>query len=117
MRLRVLFGLIVASLTLPFAAPAQQPPASPPPAAPAAAPSAKPKPPRGGRFQRGAAAPPIAELGESPVTGKKVVVKEGRFGPYITDGETNANVPNGTKPEDIDVDQALSLLAARLEEP
>ena len=68
-----------------------------------------------GRFGRAAPAAPIKEFGESPVTGKPVRVLNGRYGPYITDGDTNANVPNGTKPEDIDVDQALSLLAARLE--
>ena len=67
----------------------------------------------GGRFQRGAAAPPIAELGESPVTGKKVVVKAGRFGPYITDGETNANVPKGADPASVTFDEALLALATR----
>ncbi len=68
----------------------------------------------GGRFQRGAAAPPLLELAESPVTGKKVVVKDGRFGPYITDGETIANVPKGGDPLQVTFDEALALLAARL---
>jgi len=67
----------------------------------------------GGRFQRGAAQPPIAELGDSPVTGKKVVVKNGRFGPYITDGETNANVPKGADPASVTLDEALLALATR----
>jgi DNA topoisomerase-1 len=67
-----------------------------------------------GRFGRAAPAP-IKELGESPVTGKPVRVLNGRYGPYISDGETNANVPKDKKPEDIEVDEALSLLAARLE--
>jgi len=67
----------------------------------------------GGRFQRGPAAPPIAELGDSPVTGKKVVVKEGRYGPYITDGETNANVPKGADPKTVTFDEALLALATR----
>jgi DNA topoisomerase-1 len=67
-----------------------------------------------GRFGRAAPAP-IKELGESPVTGKPVRVLNGRYGPYINDGEINANVPNGTKPEDVTLDEALSLLAARLE--
>jgi len=67
-----------------------------------------------GRFGR-APAPPIKELGESPVTGKPIRVLNGRYGPYITDGETNANTPKDKKPEDIEVDEALSLLAARLE--
>ncbi len=67
-----------------------------------------------GRFGRAAPAP-IKELGESPVTGKPVRVLNGRYGPYITDGEVNANVPKDKKPEDIEADEALSLLAARLE--
>ncbi|MBY0568669.1 MAG: type I DNA topoisomerase [Hyphomonadaceae bacterium] len=67
-----------------------------------------------GRFGRAAPAP-IKELGESPVTGKPVRVLNGRYGPYITDGETNANVPKDKKPEDIEADEALSLLAARVE--
>ncbi len=67
-----------------------------------------------GRFGR-APAPPIKELGESPVTGKPIRVLNGRYGPYITDGETNANTPKDKKPEDIELDEALSLLAARAE--
>lgn len=67
-----------------------------------------------GRFGRAAPAP-IKELGESPVTGKPVRVLNGRYGPYINDGETNANVPKDKKPEDITADEALSLLAARVE--
>ncbi|MGE0743011.1 MAG: type I DNA topoisomerase [Hyphomonadaceae bacterium] len=67
-----------------------------------------------GRFGRAAPAP-IKELGESPVTGKPVRVLNGRYGPYINDGETNANVPKEKKPEDVTLDEALSLLAARAE--
>jgi len=67
-----------------------------------------------GRFGRAAPAP-IKELGESPVTGKPVRVLNGRYGPYISDGETNANAPKDKKPEDVTVDEALSLLAARAE--
>jgi DNA topoisomerase-1 len=70
----------------------------------------------GGRGRFGRAAPaPIKELGESPVTGKAVRVLNGRYGPYINDGETNANVPKDKKPEDVTLDDALSLLAARAE--
>ncbi len=65
-----------------------------------------------GRFGR-AAAPPIKELGESPVTGKAVRVLNGRYGPYINDGETNANVPKDKKPEDVTLDEALNLLEER----
>ncbi|MGQ0532687.1 MAG: type I DNA topoisomerase [Caulobacteraceae bacterium] len=68
----------------------------------------------GGRFGRAAPAP-IKELGESPVTGKPVRVLNGRYGPYINDGETNANVPKDKKPEDVTFDEALALLAARAE--
>jgi DNA topoisomerase-1 len=39
-------------------------------------------------------------------------VLEGRYGPYITDGSKNANVPKGTKPEDVTLEQATELLAA-----
>jgi len=56
---------------------------------------------------------PIATLGDSPVTGKPVKVMEGRFGPYVTDGVTNATLPKGTDPATLDADQALLLLAER----
>jgi DNA topoisomerase-1 len=70
----------------------------------------------GGKGRFGRAAPvPIKELGESPVTGKPVRVLNGRYGPYINDGETNANVPKDKKPEDVTLEEALSLLAARAE--
>jgi DNA topoisomerase I len=67
-----------------------------------------------GRFGRAAPAP-LKELGESPVTGKPVRVLSGRYGPYINDGEINANVPRDKKPEDVTLDEALALLAARVE--
>lgn len=60
---------------------------------------------------RGAAKPPLAEFGEDPVSGKKVVVKEGRFGPYVTDGETNITVPRAMDPESLTAEQAYELLA------
>jgi DNA topoisomerase-1 len=70
----------------------------------------------GGKGRFGRAAPtPIKELGESPVTGKAVRVLNGRYGPYINDGETNANAPKDKKPEDVTLDEALALLAARVE--
>ncbi|MBS0385724.1 MAG: DNA topoisomerase I, partial [Proteobacteria bacterium] len=68
-----------------------------------------------GRFGR-TPVPPLKELGESPVTGKPVRVMNGRYGPYITDGETNANAPKDKKPEDVTMDEALALLAARAEQ-
>src|SRR6185295_11070690 len=64
---------------------------------------------RGGR----AAKPPIAELGPHPESGLAVRVLDGRFGPYVTDGSINATVPRGVQPEEIDIDQAVDLLAER----
>ncbi|MES1157094.1 MAG: type I DNA topoisomerase [Alphaproteobacteria bacterium] len=64
------------------------------------------------RFQRGAPAP-LKVLGESPVTGKPVNVMSGRYGAYVTDGETNANIPKEKKPEDLTFEEALPLLEAR----
>jgi DNA topoisomerase-1 len=70
---------------------------------------AQPKPRRG----RGEAKPPLAELGADPASGKSIVVKEGRFGPYVTDGETNASLRRGDDPQSLDLDGALELLAER----
>ena len=70
---------------------------------------AKPKERRG----RGEAKPPLKEVGVDPVTQKPIVVKEGRFGPYVTDGETNASLRTGDDPEQIDLDRAVELLAER----
>jgi DNA topoisomerase-1 len=47
------------------------------------------------------------------VTGKPIVVKSGRFGPYVTDGETNASLRQGDDPESITHERALDLLAER----
>ena len=60
---------------------------------------------------RAAAAPPLKELGADPVSGKPMVVKEGRFGPYVTDGETNITVPRAMDPESLTAQQADELLA------
>ena len=70
---------------------------------------AKPKERRG----RGQAKPPLKELPPDPVTGKPIVVKEGRFGPYVTDGETNASLRRGDDPEALTHERALELLAER----
>jgi len=64
------------------------------------------------RFQRGAPAP-LKTLGESPVTGKPVNVMSGRYGAYVTDGQTNATLPKDAKPEDVTLEIALPLLEAR----
>ncbi|WP_010148231.1 type I DNA topoisomerase [Serinicoccus profundi] len=62
---------------------------------------------------RGAAKPPLAEFGEDPVSGKKVVVKDGRFGPYVTDGETNATLRRGDDPESLTEERAFELIAEK----
>ena len=47
------------------------------------------------------------------MSGKPIVVKSGRFGPYVTDGETNASLRSGDDPEAITLDRAIELLADR----
>ncbi|WP_067186030.1 type I DNA topoisomerase [Microtetraspora niveoalba] len=64
---------------------------------------------------RAAAAPALRELGDDPNSKKPVVVKEGRFGPYVTDGETNASLRKGDTVEDITIERAAELLAERRE--
>jgi DNA topoisomerase-1 len=68
--------------------------------------------PRQRRGRRTAAAP-LRELGTDPVGGKEIVLKEGRFGPYVTDGETNASLRKGDDPETVTLDRAVELLAER----
>jgi DNA topoisomerase-1 len=65
--------------------------------------------------QRGAraAVPPLAEFGPDPVSEKNIVVKEGRFGPYITDGVTNITVPRTTALEELTRERAVELLAEK----
>ncbi|MGQ0625614.1 MAG: type I DNA topoisomerase [Sporichthyaceae bacterium] len=62
---------------------------------------------------RAAAAAPLKELGADPVSGKAMVVKEGRFGPYVTDGETNASLRKGDEIETLSDERAAELLADR----
>jgi DNA topoisomerase-1 len=57
--------------------------------------------------------PPIAELGAHPESGAAVRVLDGRYGPYVTDGELNATVPRGVDPASIDLEQAVELLRER----
>ena len=65
--------------------------------------------------QRGrrAAAGPLKDLGEDPVTKRNVVVRSGRFGLYVTDGEVNATLRLGDTPETLTLDRACELLAER----
>jgi DNA topoisomerase-1 len=60
-----------------------------------------------------AAAVPLKLLGESPVTGKQVELRSGRYGPYVADGQTNASLPKDADPESLSLEAALELLAAR----
>ncbi|WP_436787859.1 type I DNA topoisomerase [Yinghuangia sp. YIM S10712] len=62
---------------------------------------------------RTAAKPPLKELGNDPVSGQPVVVKDGRFGPYVTDGETNATIRVGDSVDTITPERAYELLAER----
>jgi DNA topoisomerase-1 len=67
--------------------------------------------PKGGRGRT--PAEPLAVLGAHPESGAEVKVLNGRFGPYITDGSVNANVPKGTEPTAVTLAQAVELLAER----
>jgi DNA topoisomerase-1 len=53
----------------------------------------------------------LKEFDADPVSGKGIKVKDGRFGPYVTDGETNATIPKSESVEDVDFDRAVELLA------
>nr|WP_051499563.1 type I DNA topoisomerase [Nocardia sp. BMG51109] len=65
------------------------------------------------RGRQAAAAAPLRELGNDPVSEKPMVVKDGRFGPYVTDGETNASLRKGDEVESITDERASELLAER----
>ena len=67
--------------------------------------------------QSAASAPPLRELGEDPVSKKKMVVKDGRFGPYVTDGETNASLRKADSVEELTDERASELLADRRNAP
>ncbi|MGE5133112.1 MAG: type I DNA topoisomerase [Gemmatimonadota bacterium] len=62
---------------------------------------------------RAAAAPPLRELGEDPNSKRPIVVKEGRWGPYVTDGETNASLRQGDDVDSLTLQRAAELLAGR----
>ncbi|MFJ9612379.1 type I DNA topoisomerase [Streptomyces noursei] len=62
---------------------------------------------------RAAAKPPLKELGTDPVSGKPVVVKDGRFGAYVTDGETNATLRRDDDVETITPERGYELLAEK----
>jgi len=62
---------------------------------------------------RAAARPPIRELGADPLTDKPVVIKDGRFGPYVTDGESNASLRRGQTPESMTIELASEMLSEK----
>lgn len=66
----------------------------------------------GGRG-RGRAGAALAELGKHPVSDLPIQVKSGRYGPYVTDGEVNATIPKDKEPEEVTLEQAVELIAAR----
>jgi DNA topoisomerase-1 len=65
------------------------------------------------RRGRAAATAPLRELGEDPDTKRQVVVKDGRFGPYVTDGETNATLRRDDSPDDVTLLRAVELLSEK----
>jgi DNA topoisomerase-1 len=66
------------------------------------------------KMRRGQVAkPPLKDLGADPDSGRPLLVKDGRFGPYVTDGETNASLRKGDSIEELTVERALELLADR----
>lgn len=67
--------------------------------------------PKRGRGQ--VASAPLAELGDDPTTGKPIVVRDGRFGLYVTDGTTNRTLPRGVTAETVTREQAVELLAEK----
>jgi DNA topoisomerase I len=69
---------------------------------------AQPKQPR-----RAAAKPPLKDLGADPASGRPMIIKEGRFGPYVTDGEINATLRRGDDIETITSERAAELLAEK----
>ncbi len=63
--------------------------------------------------QRGGSREPIAVLGKHPGSGGEIKVMAGRYGPYVTDGSTNATLPKGAKPEEVTLDEAVRLIDER----
>ncbi len=63
------------------------------------------------KSQRGGAA--LKELGEDPNTGESIEIRSGRFGPYVKRGSLNASLPRDLQPEEVSLEQALDILAAR----
>jgi DNA topoisomerase-1 len=71
------------------------------------------QPKQRGRGRAAANREPLKVFEASPITNEKVQLLDGRYGPYVTDGTTNASLPKGTPPEELTFQEALDLLAAR----
>jgi DNA topoisomerase-1 len=69
--------------------------------------------PKYGPGSRRSAPSTLRELGDDPASGKPIVMREGRYGPYVTDGETNASLRKGDDVDDLTLERALELLAER----
>jgi DNA topoisomerase-1 len=67
----------------------------------------------GGGRQRGASREPIAVLGKHPASGGDIKVMAGRYGPYVSDGTTNATLPRGMEPAAVTLDEAVRLIDER----
>jgi DNA topoisomerase-1 len=67
----------------------------------------------GGGRRQSASREPIAVLGKHPANGGEIKVMAGRYGPYVTDGATNATLPKGAKPEGVTLDEAVRLIDER----
>ncbi|MCS7303609.1 MAG: type I DNA topoisomerase [Thermoguttaceae bacterium] len=73
--------------------------------------------PKSSRRQTPLSKEPLKVFDVSPVTGQPVVLMVGRYGPYVTDGQTNASLPRDMSPEELTFQQALELLAHRAAQP
>ena len=60
---------------------------------------------------------PIAELGVDPESKGKILVKDGRYGPYVTDGKTNVTVPKGDDPKAVTLEKAIAMLVKKRSSP
>lgn len=67
--------------------------------------------------RRGPAKPPLREFGTDPISNRPVIAKDGKFGTYVTDGETNASLTRGDRLEHMSPERAFELLAARRANP
>ena len=67
----------------------------------------------GGKRERGAAREPLAVLGKHPASGGEIKVMAGRYGPYVTDGTTNATLPKAMDPKAVTLDEAVRLIDER----